>query len=385
MHPLRVWLLPLLAVLLASAAAPLRAHSTSEAYLSLESQAGSAVVGARIDIALRDLDEVLTLDADGDGAITWGELRAAGPAIAAYAGARVLLRADGQPCAARPGALQVVQHGSGAYAVLALGFACPAPDMRELALDYRLFGDTNPRHRALLKLQTGAGTLSAVLDPGAAEPQRFALAGVSLWRTFITYVGQGVWHIGIGIDHILFLVALLLPAVLWREGGRWVPAGTFGAAFWDVLKIVTAFTVAHSITLTLATLGWVSLPSRPVEAAIAASVVLAAANNVWPLVGGRRWVVAFVFGLVHGFGFAGALAELGLPQGALALSLLGFNIGVELGQLVIVVIFLPLAFTLRATRFYRRAVLTGGSLLIAAVALWWFVERAFGIEGGLLG
>ena len=354
--------------------------------LSLDrTQAASAVVSARIDISLRDLDEVLTLDADGDGAITWGELRVAGPAIAAYAGARVLLRADGQPCSARPGDLQVVAHGSGGYAVLALNFECPAPDMRELTLDYRLFGDTNPRHRALFKLQTGASTQSAVLDPGAAEPQRFALAGGSLWNTFVTYVGQGIWHIGIGIDHILFLVALLLPAVLGCAAGRWVPAGTVSDAFWDVLKIVTAFTLAHSITLTLATLGWVALPSRPVESAIAASVLLAAANNVWPLVGGRRWLVAFVFGLVHGFGFAGALAELGLPQGALALSLLGFNVGVELGQLVIVVIFLPLAFALRATRFYRQAVLIGGSALIAAVALWWFVERAFGIEGGLLG
>jgi hypothetical protein len=190
-----------------------------------------------------------------------------------------------------------------------------------------------------------------------------------------------VWHIWIGIDHILFLLALLLPAVLRREGGRWLPAPSYRFAFWDVLAIVTAFTVAHSITLTLATLGWVTLPSRPVESLIAASVVLAAANNVWPLAGGRRWLVAFGFGLVHGFGFAGALAELGLPPGALALSLLGFNVGVELGQLAIVVLFLPLAYALRRTGFYRRGVLVGGSLAIAALAFAWFVQRAFAIEG----
>jgi hypothetical protein len=379
-------------------APPASAHTTSEAYLTLSTKAGSATVTARLDIALRDLDEAVLLDHDGNGEITWGELRTSHEAIVAYAGARVLLAADGRPCVMKPGEQQVTEHGGAGHAVLAMSFECSAPP-QELVLDYRLFADTNPTHRALFKLEAGALTRSAVLDPGAAAPQRFTLGSVGAWSTFVTYVGQGVWHIWIGIDHILFLVALLLPAVLWRvpgaqrEGGvggaaglaaRWVPAPAFRDAFWDVLKIVTGFTVAHSVTLTLATLGWVTLPARPVESLIAASVVLAAANNVWPVIGGRRWLVAFAFGLVHGFGFAGALAELGLPQGALALALLGFNVGVELGQLAIVVLFLPLAHALRRTHFYRRVVLVGGSLAIVVLALVWFVERAFGIQG-LLG
>lgn len=365
---------------LLGALGPALAHSTSEAYLSLATQAGSTAVTGRLDLALRDLDEVLALDRDGNGEITWGELRQSSAAVGAYATARIGVAADGRACVPAVGELQVVAHGSGTYAVLPLAYACAAP-MRALSLDYRLFGDTNPMHRGLLKLESGAAVRSAVLDPGVSAPQQFVLAEPSGWSTFATYVGQGVWHIWIGIDHILFLVALLLPTVLWREGGRWVAATTFGAVFWDVLKVVTGFTLAHSITLTLATLGWVTLPSRPVEAVIAASVALAAANNLWPVIGGRRWMVAFLFGLVHGFGFAGALAELGLPQGALAWSLLGFNVGVELGQLAIVLLFLPVAFALRGTRFYRQAVLIGGSVLIAAVALLWFAERAFGIAG----
>ena len=148
----------------------------------------------------------------------------------------------------------------------------------------------------------------------------------------------------------------------------------------DVLRIVTAFTVAHSITLSLATLGWVSLPSRLVESLIAASVVLAALNNVWPLFHGKRWWVAFGFGLIHGFGFATVLADLGLPPEALALALVGFNVGVELGQLAIVALFLPLAFWLRRSTFYRRGVLIGGSLLIALLAAVWLVERAFDLK-----
>jgi len=159
-----------------------------------------------------------------------------------------------------------------------------------------------------------------------------------------------------------------------------MPSEGFRAAFIDVVKIVTAFTVAHSLTLTLATLQVVSLPARISESAIAMSVVLAALNNLFPIVRGKRWVVAFCFGLVHGFGFASALTDLGLPRGVLALALVGFNLGVEAGQIAVVGLFLPLAYLLRRTLFYRSFVLTGGSSAIVAVAALWFVERAFNLK-----
>jgi hypothetical protein len=146
-----------------------------------------------------------------------------------------------------------------------------------------------------------------------------------------------------------------------------------------VLKVVTAFTLAHSLTLTLASLHLVALPSRWVESAIAASVALAALNNLVPLFPERRPEVAFGFGLVHGLGFAGVLAGLGLPGSSLALGLFGFNAGVEIGQLALVAAFLPLAFLLRSTRLYRWIV-SGGSALIVAVAMLWLVERAFDMK-----
>ncbi|MBC7943798.1 MAG: HupE/UreJ family protein, partial [Burkholderiales bacterium] len=160
---------------------------------------------------------------------------------------------------------------------------------------------------------------------------------------------------------------------------RWLAVQRFRLAFMDVFKIVTAFTIAHSITLSLAALGVLALPSRLIEAAIAASVFLAALNNLFPLVYGKRWLVAFVFGLIHGFGFASVLADLGLPQDELLIALVGFNLGVEAGQLAIVAVFLPIAYALRATRFYRNGVLLLGSLLIAALAALWFIERAFDV------
>ena len=246
-------------------------------------------------------------------------------------------------------------------------------------MGYTLFADIDPQHRGLLNLRALGVARSAVLNP-QAPAQRFDLAQANRWAQFADYLREGAWHIWIGFDHILFLLSLLLPAVLLWRAPRWQPVDGFGAAFWDVFRIVTAFTVAHSITLSLAALHVISLPSRLVESAIAASVVLAALNNLKPLVQSRRWAVAFGFGLIHGFGFATVLAELGLPGDALVLALVGFNLGVELGQLAIVALFLPLAYSLRRTRFYRRTVMVGGSVLIALVAAVWLVERAFDLS-----
>jgi hypothetical protein len=147
---------------------------------------------------------------------------------------------------------------------------------------------------------------------------------------------------------------------------------------------ISAFTVAHSITLALAALSVVSLPSRLVESAIAASVVLAALNNLSPVVQRGRWLVAFAFGLIHGFGFASVLADLGLPQEGLLLALVGFNLGVEAGQLCVVAAFLPLAYAMRHTWMYRRMIVVGGSAVIVLIAALWMVERVFDLELGLL-
>jgi hypothetical protein len=361
------------------------AHKPSDSYLTLAAQ--GAVLSGRWDINLRDLDLALGLDADGDGQITWGELRARHADIAALAVAHLRFAADGQPCTLLVGAQQVDEHTDGAYSVLPLTVTCPrAPVL--LDIGYSLFADLDPQHRGLLNLAANGATRAAILGPQAPQ-QVFALAQVNRWRQFADYAADGVWHIWIGFDHILFLLSLLLPAVgTWRSASlqgpaaraTWQPVPRLGVAVWDVLRIVTAFTLAHSITLSLATLGLVALPSRLVEASIAASVVLAALNNVFPLFQGRRWMVAFGFGLLHGFGFASVLADLGLPRDALALALLGFNLGVEAGQLAIVAAFLPWAYLLRGSLFYRRVVLWGGSLAIAALAAAWFIERAFDLK-----
>jgi hypothetical protein len=354
-------LLTMLMLLIASSTA--WAHKPSDSYLTLHIEGQE--ITAQWDIALRDLDFAIGLDADGDGQLTWDEVRSRHDAIAAYALSRLALTADGALCPLTAASQLLDHHTDGSYTVLRMHATCAAAPQR-LTVSYRLFAGVDAQHRGLLRIEHQGATTTGIV--GGDQPAlEITLAQPAPWRQFADYVQHGIWHIWIGYDHILFLLSLLLPAVLITAGARGV--------FMDVLKIVSAFTLAHSITLSLAALQVVSLPSRWVESAIAASVAIAAANNLVPIIQGKRWLAAFVFGLVHGFGFASVLADLGLPRESLVLALVGFNAGVEVGQLAIVAAFLPIAYAVRATWLYRKVLLTGGSSIIVLVAAFWFAER----------
>lgn len=361
---------------LAALSTEVMAHKPSDSYLTL-SVADDRLQG-RWDIALRDLEHVIGLDADGDGTITWGEVRVRHPGIAAYALSRLRINGDGERCELQAGEQLVDAHSDGAYAVLRLSGTCPHSPSR-LSVQYRLLASVDAQHRGLLQLTGGDIVQTAVLNPQDPAPT-FELYDRDPLRQFVSYAAEGVWHIWIGFDHILFLVALLLPAGLIRCDGRWRPAESVGRVFLQVAKIVTAFTIAHSLTLACAVLGIVSVPARLVESIIAASVVLAALNNVFPLITARLWLVAFLFGLIHGLGFAGVLAGLDLPPGALVTALIGFNVGVEIGQLAIVAAVLPLLCLAGHWRSYARAAMPAGSLAVAAVAGLWLVERALDLR-----
>ena len=355
------------------------AHKPSDSYLTLR-VTGSTIDG-QWDIALRDLDFALGLDADQDGDITWGEVRVRHSDIAAYAFAHLRLGPARAPCPMRLGEQLIDDHSDGAYAVLRFKAVCTSAP-HALAVAYRLFFDLDPQHRGLLHLEAQGSTRAGIFSIERPE-QSFTLGTSAGWQQFLDYIGEGVRHIWTGFDHLLFLLSLLLPAVLVRpplRSGRWEPVKSFGAAFLEVVKVVTAFTLAHSITLALAALQIVSLPSRWVESAIALSVVLAAMNNIQPLVYEKRWVIAFAFGLIHGFGFAAVLADLGLPPGSLLLALLAFNLGVELGQLAIVGVFLPSAYLLRTSSLYRSVFVMSGSATITLIASIWLVQRALNLQ-----
>lgn len=400
----------LLALVSLAVAAPALAHKESDAYLSLHTDpANEHVLRGRWDIALRDLDFAIGIDSNRDGAITWGEVKAHRTAIERHALARLSIRGDGLHCTTAANDQKITRHTDGAYAVMEFTATCNKNIPTTLSIGYRLFRDVDPYHRGIVTLRAGDKTAGAVLGPNKPVAS-LNLRQPSRWRQFKSFVGDGIWHIWTGFDHMLFLLALLFPAVLVRRRQnddrgsgrpalaaladsssllalssagpkyRWQAASGFWQVLLEVVKVVSAFTVSHSVTLSLAVLGIVALPSRLVESGIALSVIVAAFNNIYPIVRQRTWLIAFSFGFIHGLGFASALSGLNLPAGAMTASLGGFNVGVEIGQEAIVLAFLPFAWLLRNTRFYRIGLVRWGSWLIVAVAAGWLVQRAFAVQ-----
>ena len=434
-HPLtrfrspRMGLLALLASLTSLWAATALAHKPSDSHLTLTPQNGG-VVDVQWHVALRDLDDELTLDTNDDGRLSWGEVRSRWAEVSAWVRPHLRLSHAGQACVAMPAQADdpppaLAQHTDGRYAVLRWRHQCPigGTDFNELSVDYRLFATTDPTHRGIVRWPSGVVVLGTnrpthrmalsglqgamAASAASASASMPALASAtnadavdvdsdvadeaasppkpeSALDELLRFIVDGVHHIAIGTDHILFLLSLLLVSVWRREGpvrwwpptAGWQPRETARASWAEVLKLVTSFTLAHSVTLGLATFGVLSPPSRWVESVIALSVLLAALDNLLPLLRAPRWAVVFGFGLIHGFGFAGVLQDLGLEPGNIALPLLGFNLGVELGQLALVAVVLPLALLMRRSAFYRHAVVVPLSIGIALLSAVWLVERA---------
>jgi hypothetical protein len=350
-----------------------QAHIASNGFLSLKVDHGQ--ISGALELAIRDGELAVGLDHDRDGKVTWGELRAGQSALQTYVLGRLHLQ-GAEPCMMKLGAVQVNERVDGNYLWLPITADCGG-GLTRLSVDYRLLQAEDPSHRGLLTLSANGATQTAVLG-GAAQLREFDLDHPSAWSAFIEYLRAGIWHIWSGIDHLLFLLSLLLPAVLVRRESRWEAVPVAAPAFANIVKVVTAFTLAHSITLSLAAFDVIRLPSRLTESIIAVSIIVAALNNVIPRVTEGRWRIAFAFGLLHGFGFASVLGEMGLPKGARLISLVAFNLGVETGQLAVVLIVMPLAYLLRATSFYRRGIMPWGSSAIASLALVWFLQRALG-------
>lgn len=350
------------------------AHQPGLSYLSVTVHPER--LEGRLDVSLRDVEAAIGLDEDNNGSVTYEELLNRQPVLGEYVKDRLKLGDGGKPLSVDITAHKVASDQDGVFAVIEWTAAWERIP-RKLEVSVGLFFDIDPNHRSLMQLVFEGEPIVSVFRLGDPT-HKFELAKPSKGEQFREFLWEGTWHIWIGYDHILFLIALLLPAVLQRKEADWTGVDRFGPALLNVVKIVTAFTIAHSITLSLAVLGLVTLPSKAVEVVIAGSVAVAAVNNLYPLFRDRTWLVAFGFGIIHGFGFASVLGMLELPYQALALALVSFNLGVELGQLAIVAAFLPLAYALRSTRFYTRGLLQGGSGVIVLLALMWVVQRITG-------
>ena len=358
--------------------APVFAHSASSSYLAIDPPLGREVAFTW-RIALRDVDALLDLDADGNGRLTWAEVEDRAPDILHLArGSLVLFTSDTEEaCTTSFDAPRWQRLDDGGLLVLPGRARCPTHAGR-VQLIYRLFAGVDPTHRALVSVPGVTQPIS--LAPEATlslAPGDAAATGEAAAQSFGAMFRDGVRHILGGFDHLLFLIALMLPAVVERRDNRWTARLDLRAALVQVAWIATAFTVAHSITLGLASFGVLRVPASVIEPLIAVTVLAAALNNLWPVVTTRLAFAAFGFGLIHGFGFAEVLAPLGLPPLELARVLLAFNLGVEGGQLIVVALSFAVLAQARNWRGYPRWILGGGSAAAALLASAWIIERVF--------
>ncbi len=353
------------------------AHKPSDSYLNISNEAEQKY--GQWDIALRDLESAIGLDTDNDGKITWQELSEQKSVVTAYALNRLGISAARQPCTLNPTDFKVDEHSDGHYAVLYFFIDCPSSD-RQLNINYQLFFDIDRQHRGLLKLSGNNSIVTHIFSPEQPGYQFSINTQTQPLQELWSFCYEGLHHIWEGYDHILFLLSLILPAALSREHHAWHAKLTTRSVFADVLKIVSAFTLAHSMTLSLTALHYIVLPSRWVESAIAASVVLAALNNIFPRFIAQRTWFAFGFGLIHGMGIAGVLLDLGLPDTHRLYGLLGFNLGVEAGQMLIVCALLPLIMLLSRYDYYAKYILKPASSGIITIGFIWLLERSLDFQ-----
>ncbi len=342
----------------------------------LELRLFSNHMDATVTFAQADLESVIALDQNADTVISQVELDYVRQDLVEFLNKGITLLVNEQQINASQ-----IEFVSAASNTIKASLRFNTESDQVMRLNIPLISRFARGHRQHLTVIDAANqpVVQQILSKDAAE----VTINADIARTsniFQQYLIQGVWHIWIGFDHILFLVTLLLPAVLIYRNTQWQHATQLLPVMTDTLKIVTMFTLAHSITLTFAVLKVIQISSTIIEPVIAFSVLITSLNNLKPIVHQTRWLLAFGFGLIHGFGFAAVLTELGLNNQALFSSLLGFNLGVEAGQLAIVCSFLPVAYFFRQSSMYQQLVFKGGSIAAAAIACVWMLERIAGIE-----
>ncbi|MEM7083895.1 MAG: HupE/UreJ family protein [Pseudomonadota bacterium] len=359
-------------------------HAMDQSYVFLNVEDNR--LSGHVDMTIADINSALGLSMPDDGTATEADVAPHRPAIEAYLRERVSLAVDGGEAGLPLTDWQLADIEIAQYVQSYFAFEDLSQMPKEVAFDYAVLFAERPSHRAMAVIETywksgifGSEHISLVFEPGR-EKQTLTIDESSVWTGLIAQIRSGIHHIWIGIDHILFLIALLLPAVVVRRDGRWQATASFKDALIHVVKVVTVFTIAHSITLSLAALGVINLSSRLIESIIALSIAVAAFDVLRPIFNRRIWIVVFAFGLFHGFGFASVLGDIGIPASYMVHSLLGFNIGVEIGQLAIVAVAFPLLYLLARLPAYTRFMMPAGAILLIVVSMYWFIERGFGID-----
>jgi len=327
------------------------------------------------------LQKSIPLDLDQDGTISKSELDSEISKVQEYVRARIRISFNDQDYPLEFTSYKLEHIEVGYYLQLHYSLANFEHIPDSLTFDYSVLFDTDPAPRCLLLIgydyYTGTGNPlnpSLIFTPEKPR-QTLDLSFSSPARELRTFLREGVYHLWIGINHILFLVALILPIVLDRQATGWRPAAKFRPAVWNLVKIAAALMLAQCITLSLGALQGTVLPTVALAAAVALSVVLVALNNLFTLVRKRIWMLAFGFGLLHGFAFASDLLQLTQSTRSTLPACIGFCVGIEAGQITLIALFFPLLFLLRSQKYYRPVFLHGLSAGVGGLALVWFIQN----------
>ncbi len=353
----------------------LNADILKENYITIDTN--SSHVNLTLDFESDNLDQFIELDTNDNGLISWSELKDKKDEIVRLVLPHIKLTSNGKICGKKLTDFEVHRRVHQSYIILNIDLDCELEN--DLSLHYDLFFDVDRTQKLFVQLKDKNSSNPMVISSRKQDIKLDVEKG-SLFKTFINFLVEGIWHIWIGFDHILFLLMLLIPSVVYFVNKKLIPEKSLKITLIKILKIVTAFTLAHSITLALSVLDVVEVNSRYVEIAIALSVLFTALNNLFLFFTSRTWILAFSFGLIHGFGFATVLKEMTLKSSELIGSLLGFNLGVEIGQMVIVLTLIPLIYFSRKTKFYRYILLYGFSILTAIISILWAYERYYNIS-----
>ncbi|MDP2535879.1 HupE/UreJ family protein [Alteromonas stellipolaris] len=372
--------------LLVMNASVVNAHELSSGYLTLSAGEENTYSGELL-LKPDDIGQVAGLDTNGNGALTWGEIHQNQPLLQSYIAQVLSIKVDDTPCKISLSMPNIRSVSSDSYLVSPIQVMCESAGT--LGIHYDGIFEHSPTHKLLVNVNLADQPESRSQDSSQNTSDNTSVTSVldfdnrsvtydavttSLTALFISLVYEGVWHIFIGIDHILFLVATLLTVNLVREQKQWQKEPSASRVIKHTVILVSAFTLAHSITLTATALNFIALDSRLVELGIAISVLLTALNNIYPLIV-RLGIITFAFGLLHGMGFASVFADLNAQSNNLVLSVAAFNIGVEVGQLAIVAVLLPLLLWLRHYTFYAKTLMPLLSSVIAIIAINWTIQR----------
>lgn len=356
------------------------AHRLNETYVYFN--VTDDKLSGRIEATFKDLDKEIGLDTDGNGTVEDAEFSAQQDRVYEFLTKRLVIRDGNTFVPIERGPIESFDAGIANFALI--GFELPSitsvPETISMTFEPLSGAGPGQLAMAIIESNTRVGLegneayVSLTFD-GSKELKTLSLVGEPWSRVIVQFIEHGIWHIWLGFDHVIFLMTLLLPAAMAAVGSRWAPLDDFGAGLWNVAKIVTVFTISHSITLTLAAFGIMQLPVGFVEAVIALSIIAVAIMNLFPQVHKHMLWIVFGFGLFHGFGFANVLAPLALDPTRRVAGIASFNIGVEIGQLAIVLIAFPVIWMMRRWSLYPPLAFRLGTAAIVLLASIWLAER----------